>query len=103
MDFENLKKNPLVWFCLAVFAFNASFFMLSTVMVEKATTRVIERLQKEYSPGPNGYGPKLDPDKVHPDALKSQRAVMKLDYTEGTENTAVRMVPWQDEWENQRH
>lgn len=37
-------------------------------IVDKVADRVIQKLQKEYSPSP--YGPGMDPDKIDPDSLR---------------------------------
>lgn len=36
-------------------------------VVDKIADKVIEKLQKDYSPSP--YGPGLDPDKIDPHAI----------------------------------
>ena len=44
--------------------------MSSKFFVDKIADRVIQKLQKEYSPSP--YGPGIDPDKLDPDKLKKK-------------------------------
>lgn len=56
---ENLNFIALVLaFLLGAILFNNLF------LTEKVTQRVIERLKREYVPGP--YEPGFDPDKVPP-------------------------------------
>ena len=63
----NANKNIL----LAVAVFLAVFGLLAVgnkVIIDKISERVIEKLQREYSPGP--YQPGFDPDKINPDFFK---------------------------------
>jgi len=62
------KNNKWIWIIVGVTVFNVVLFGMSELIVRRTTNKVIERLQKEYSPSP--YGPGLDPDKVNPDALR---------------------------------
>ena len=39
-----------------------AIFVVGQLLVDKVSDRVIEKLQREYSPGP--YDPGFDPDKV---------------------------------------
>lgn len=41
-------------------------------LVDKVADKVIQKLQKDYSPSP--YGPGIDPDKLDMDRLKKQSA-----------------------------
>jgi hypothetical protein len=62
------KNNKWVWIIVGVTIFNVVLFGMSELIVRRTTNKVIERLQKEYSPSP--YGPGVDPDKVNPDAFR---------------------------------
>lgn len=99
MDFESLKKSPLFAVIIGFVLFNATLFGFSFIMIDKVATKVIYKLQKEYSPG-QGYGPRLDPDKVHPDALR--RTTKKVEYTENGQNTITTPVTWDQSWESER-
>lgn len=68
---EELKNNKMFWVLIVVTIFNIGAFVLGKVIVDRAADRVIQKLQKDYSPSP--YGPGLDPDKVSPDVLKAQK------------------------------
>lgn len=65
---EDLKNNKLVWIVVAFLLFNLTVLGLSSLIVERTTKQVIEKLKQEYSPSP--YGPSFDPDKVSPDHLR---------------------------------
>lgn len=59
---DDLLKNKLFWIVALVTLMNISFFVIGKVVIDKASDRVIERLEKDYSPSP--YGPGFDPDRV---------------------------------------
>ena len=59
---DDLLKNKLFWVVAFVTLMNVGFFVVGKVVIDKAADRVIERLEKDYSPSP--YGPGFDPDKV---------------------------------------
>lgn len=95
MDFvENIKKN-LSTILIVLVLFNTFLFGYSYVIMNKTTDMVIKQLQKEYSPG-KGYGPRLDPDKIHPDALGAPKKVSFQ------ENAIEKPLTWEEEWEEQR-
>ena len=68
---DDLKNNKMVWVVAIFTVLNLAFFFGSKFVINKTADKVIEKLQKEYSPSP--YGPGIDPDKVDPDALRKQR------------------------------
>lgn len=43
----------------------------SKVIVDKTADRVIQKLQKDYSPSP--YGPGIDPDKIDAEKLQNSK------------------------------
>jgi hypothetical protein len=61
---EDLLKNKLVWGIMVILSIIGWGF----VSVDIVTNRVMQKLQKEYSPSP--YGPGFNPDKVDPDFFK---------------------------------
>jgi hypothetical protein len=81
---DDLKNNKMLWVVIAFTVLNLGLFFGSKIVVDKAADRVIEKLQKEYSPSP--YGPGLDPDKVDPESL----------------NIKTQNVVWRQEWEENR-
>ena len=57
------KKNEyLVWIVLGLGIFIFVFGIGSNLLIDKITDKVIQKLQKDYSPSP--YGPGFDPDKI---------------------------------------
>ena len=113
---ESIRNNRVFWVLIVVTIFNIGIFLLGKVVVDKAADRVIQKLQQDYSPSP--YGPGLDPDKVAPDALKSQKqylesrkkAASKVFVDETLREGDVGRVPvlageadhWRAEWEKSR-
>lgn len=79
---EYLKTNKVLWILLAVTIFNLTFFVAGKFLIDKAAERVIEKLQKDYSPSP--YGPGLDPDKMSPEGFKASKAA--FEQREGLDN-----------------
>jgi hypothetical protein len=78
MEMDELKNNKMFWALIAVTVCNIGAFFIGKVVVDKAADRVIQKLQKEYSPGNSPYGPTLDPDKLNPDALKATKNYFEL-------------------------
>jgi hypothetical protein len=73
---DDFKKNKMVWILAIVTLLNLGGYFVFRVAVEKVTDRVIEKLQKDYSPSP--YGPGFDPDKVNPDAVRPVQRFFEL-------------------------
>lgn len=107
---ENLKNNKIFWVLIGFTIVNLSLFLFGKVLVDKVADRVIQRLQKDYSPSP--YGPGFDPDKVSPDAFKTNKRYFVM-RTEGeSEKTTDRNGAviefvreadvWRDGWEKDR-
>lgn len=94
MDWETLKKSVLFWVVICFTALNLSAFLFSKYIVHQTTQRVLEKLQKEYSPSP--YGPGFDPDKMNLDGLK-QPGVIPVAFVEGAPETE-----WEIDWDKQR-
>jgi hypothetical protein len=63
------------------------------VMVNKTADKVIEKLRKEYAPGP--YAPGFDPDKVNPDLWKNKTIYESIEWKDPTDT-------WEEDWESQR-
>ena len=94
MDWEKLKENKWIWVIFGVVLLNIVGFAASELLVRRTTTKVIEKLQKEYSPSP--YSPGIDPDKVNPDFFKKKETA--------NPPKAIRQPEpsWEDTWEKQR-
>jgi len=111
---EDILKKPLFWVVAVLTLFNVGVFVIGKVVIDKAADRVIEKLQKEYSPSP--YGPGLDPDRVDVNAIKQQRLYMELtrarthgaaEGTFGSNESEIRQRVvdsdrWVTEWEADR-
>lgn len=44
---------------------------VNNILIDKIVDRVIQKLQKDYSPSP--YGPDIDPDKIDMDKFKKSK------------------------------
>jgi len=94
---EDLLKNKLFWVVVLLAVFNLGFYAVGRVLVDKTADRVIEKLQKDYSPSP--YGPGLDPDKVDPDGLTGLKVKHdEIEYIPLTESA----TSWREGWERDR-
>jgi len=69
-DFQELLNNKLFWLVAFLGIGMASFVGLKVYLVNKVTANVIEKLQKEYTPGP--YSPGFNPDLVDPNFFKNR-------------------------------
>lgn len=107
---EDLKNNKMFWVLIVVTIFNIGAFLLGKVVIDKAADRVIQKLQKEYSPSP--YGPGFDPDKVNPNAFKGAKQYFEM-RTTGEPQKALHGGPtlqerikasdvWREEFEKER-
>jgi hypothetical protein len=95
---QDLKDNKLLWIVVIFTFMNLGFFFGSRFVINKTADKVIQKLQKEYSPSP--YGPGIDPDKIDPEALKRQRVYFEMKKTLAQE--PGHKAAWRDEWEKNR-
>lgn len=58
----NKNGENLVWVVLGLGVFIFVVGIGSNFLVDKVAEKVIQKLQKDYSPSP--YGPGFDPDKI---------------------------------------
>ena len=93
---DEFKNNKLFYSIIIFTILNFLFFFASGFIIQKTTDKVIEKLQKEYSPSP--YGPGLDPDKVEKDNLKKQKAFLHKEESDKLIDNAI----WRQEWEKDR-
>jgi hypothetical protein len=97
---NKLRGNVFFWIVLAVTVIQVGAVFVGDFVVDKVADRVIEKLQKEYSPSP--YGPGIDPDKVNPDAFRRSYHELKH-HVSGVENIRQsEPVSWRDAWEQNR-
>lgn len=113
---DELKNKKLFWVLVIVTIFNVGAFIVGKVIVDRAADRVIQKLQKEYSPSP--YGPGFDPDKVSPNAFKSQKLYfesrkrsdskifsnenLREGYNSRSSILAAEADEWREDWEKLR-
>lgn len=64
----NLDSNKLFWIIIVLLIALVVAFVGEKVVVEKITNKVLQKLQREYSPSP--YSPGIDPDKIDMDRFK---------------------------------
>jgi len=86
MNWNELKNNIFFKAAILLVCFSVGFIVCSEIVIGGTTKRVLQRLQKEYSPSP--YGPGLDPDKLNPNVLRKK--VSEVGKT------------WSDSWEEER-
>ncbi len=96
---ESLKNNVLVWIVVGISVLNLGSFFIFKIGVDKISAKVIEKLQKEYSPSP--YGPGIDPDKVDPNALKTTFEVKNVEKAP-THEVVNKVENWESNWERER-
>jgi hypothetical protein len=94
---DDLKNNKMFWVVAIFTVLNLGFFFGSKFVINKTADKVIEKLQKEYSPSP--YGPGLDPDKIDPESLRKQRVYFELRRRLGQ---SVENASWRGDWEKNR-
>lgn len=64
-----INHNNLLWTIVVLGATLVIFGVGGNFLIEKISNRVIQKLQRDYSPSP--YGPGIDPDKLNmQDVLK---------------------------------
>jgi hypothetical protein len=64
-----MKDKNLIW-VVAILAVAIIVAGLGKqFLIDKIADRVIQKLQKDYSPSP--YGPGIDPDKIDPDRIRN--------------------------------
>lgn len=73
---EIMNKSNKLLFVIVILTLAIIVGVVGTkVIVDKTADRVIQKLQKDYSPSP--YGPGIDPDKI--DAEKLQNSKPQVD------------------------
>ena len=98
-NMDDISNKKLFYFIIALAVMNVIVTCVSsTIIVERAANRVIQKLEKEYSPSP--FGPGIDPDKVDLDKIKAQTKIEEEEPTKVsfTEKPSSQL----DDWESQR-
>lgn len=102
-----MNKNNNILAVVITFAVVLGLAFGGDFVVNKVADRVIEKLQRDYSPGP--YHPGFDPDKVSPDFFRQQQQVAPPPQQQ--QQMAPQMPPqygfgrpedWNRVWETQR-
>jgi hypothetical protein len=113
-EFKKLLENKLVWVIFVLLGIFVGVLFINNYLVSRVTDKVIERLQRNYVPGP--YAPGIDPDKVR---LTSPISPATPNYPNRTipsrtvpsnipqvdpipYNTEISEVDWEKDWEAQR-
>lgn len=65
---NNNNNNILLWVVIGLTVLMVGIGFGGKFLVDKVADKVIQKLQKDYSPSP--YGPGIDPDKLDLDRLK---------------------------------
>ena len=94
---NELMNNKMAWLAAFLVGANLLFYFGWTILVDKAADRVIQKLEKEYSPSP--YGPGLDPDKVDPGSLRNE---LHANVWEDLERSITEQEAWRSSWEKER-
>jgi hypothetical protein len=95
---NNNNSNKLLWVVIALTIAMIGVGVGSKVLVDKVADRVIQKLQKEYSPSP--YGPGIDPDKLDAEKLKKAPNAPPADPPfKAIQPTGGN---WTEDWEKQR-
>ena len=88
---NDLSKNKLFWVALVLGGVLLFVGVGGNKIVDKIANRVIQKLQKDYSPSP--YGPGIDPDKL--DVQRMQGAPPAAKKTSLSNE-------WENGWEKER-
>jgi len=88
-----------LWTIAVLTVFNISIYFFSQLFVDIVADRVIEKLEREYSPSP--YGPGIDPDKVNFDFLKMSLPE-NSEENEAYSPVGHKKENWIVEWEKSR-
>jgi hypothetical protein len=91
----NNNNNKLLWVVIGLTILMVAVGLGSKMIVDKVADRVIQKLQKEYSPSP--YGPGIDPDKLDSEKLRQKGATPPMRVTDPAAG-----ADWQSGWEAQR-
>ena len=120
---RDFLENKVVLVVAVFIMANLLVFLGSKIIIARAADKVIEKLQKEYSPSP--YGPGVDPDRFNSDTVKklpappppssppSAKAYMELRTLPGEEGEEAMHTPsvqkmtetasaWREDWEKER-
>jgi len=67
---ESIMNNKLLWIVIALGVVLVGVFVGGPILIDRISQKVINKMQKEYSPGP--YAPGFDPDRIDPRFFQGQ-------------------------------
>lgn len=90
-----MNSSKLLWVVIILTVIILGAGICGKVLVDKIADKVIQKLQKDYSPSP--YGPGIDPDKLDSEKLNTVNTTtpFKAIQPDNSEN-------WNDSWEKHR-
>lgn len=103
-------NQNLVWVAVIIAVLMIGSFLLSEKLTNRVADQVIEKLQKNYTPGP--YAPGFDPDKVNPNVFRNQPPVTNFalpptNYPYVQPDIGYvptpKPVPWEQQWDQLRN
>jgi hypothetical protein len=71
------NNSKLLWLAIALSISMVVVGVGGKILVDRIADRVIQKLQKDYSPSP--YGPGIDPDKLDMEKLKNSNINVSQD------------------------
>ena len=98
---KELAENKLLWVALVICVLLVGAVSCGPYLMDRMADRVIERLLKEYSPGP--YSPGFDPDKVDPNAWHHRSLQPEQANQSSSRWEDQSPKDWNRQWEDQRH
>lgn len=106
---QDLLKNKLFVVVAILLLVNVGVFFGSKVIINRTADKVIDKLQKEYSPSP--YGPGVDPDRLSPNkrlyyelhqSASRASAQQEVQYAPTLQSLTKDADSWRDGWEKER-
>lgn len=119
---NELFENKLFWVAIVLGVLLIGAFVGGPMIIDRVADKVINKLQKDYTPGP--YWPGVDPDKVDPRFFRNQPPVQqppvgppadqwppsqppqRVPFIEGEQTTPPVTLPdpgeWNQMWEKAR-
>ena len=98
-EFKAIFGNKLVVIIVVILAVVLGSVFGMHVLIDKTSDKVIEKLQRDYVPGP--YTPGFDPDKINPNFWRNQQQPYSPDNSRRPQPVGY-SEKWQNDWEKQR-
>jgi hypothetical protein len=87
-DLKEILENKVAVVIVIIIAIILGSAFGMHLLIDKVSDKVIEKLKRDYVPGP--YSPGIDPDKVNPNLWRNQQP-QQVGYRD-----------WESDWELQR-